>query len=105
MVSGHASRTTARSNGALRTSGFVARPDAGKSLSDGVVVEASVVARLLGLKLLRLEANVTLLPADVEPITYVEPAAVEVPPDHGGTLGDAVDLLAHASKTMRTLRS
>jgi hypothetical protein len=63
-----------------------------------------VVARLLGMKLLRLDANVTLLPADVGPISYVEPSAATAPPDPGGTLNDAVELLAHASKTIRRLR-
>jgi thiamine pyrophosphate-dependent acetolactate synthase large subunit-like protein len=74
-------------------------------------VEASVVARLLGMKLLRLEATVIVLPADVAAIAYVEPdvaTSVEPdvaisPPHHGGTLGDAVELLARASKTIRSL--
>ena len=35
--------------------------------SQGVLVEASVLARLLGLRLLRLEATVVLVPADVSP--------------------------------------
>ena len=33
----------------------------------GVVVEASVLARLLGIRLLRLDATVVLVPADVTP--------------------------------------
>ena len=63
-----------------------------------MVIEASVVARLLGLKLLRLRAHVTVLPAHVEPLRVVptEPA----PPLGDGRLDDAVALLARASRTL-----
>jgi hypothetical protein len=40
-------------------------PDRRKSLSQGVLVEGSILVRLLGLRLLRLEATVVLTPADV----------------------------------------
>jgi pyridoxal biosynthesis lyase PdxS len=40
-------------------------PDRRRSPSDGLVVEASVVARLLGLRLLTLHARVVVAPADV----------------------------------------
>jgi len=36
-----------------------------KRLSEGTLVEASVVARLLGMRLLKLDATVVLMPADV----------------------------------------
>jgi hypothetical protein len=69
------------------------------------VVEASVVARLLGLKLLRVKAHVTLMPAYLDPITYVTPRATapraDQPTGDGGSLNDAVSLLAQASRTMR----
>jgi hypothetical protein len=38
-------------------------PDRGKRLSDGMLIEASVLARVLGLKVLTLDAKVMLLPA------------------------------------------
>jgi len=68
------------------------------------VVEASVVGRLLGLKLLRVKAHVTLMPADLDPITYVTPRATAQranQPTAGESLSDAVNLLAQASRTMR----
>lgn len=40
-------------------------PDGRRRLSQGVLVEASILARLLGLRLLMLEATVVLTPADV----------------------------------------
>jgi hypothetical protein len=40
-------------------------PDRRRRLSQGVLVEASILARLLGLRLLTLEATVVLAPADV----------------------------------------
>jgi hypothetical protein len=40
-------------------------PDRRRRLSQGVLVEASILARLLGLRLLMLEATVVLTPADV----------------------------------------
>jgi hypothetical protein len=82
----------------------IARRNAHQSLSRGVVVEASVVGRLLGLKLLRVKAHVTLMPAYLDPITYVTPRATAPRADQptgGGSLNDAVSLLAQASRTMR----
>jgi uncharacterized membrane protein YeaQ/YmgE (transglycosylase-associated protein family) len=57
-----------------------------------VVVDATVIGRLLGLKLLRVKAYVTLLPAGHEPITYVDarPARQQAGPGkEGGNLSDA----------------
>ena len=39
--------------------------DGRRSLSDGVLVEASILARVLGIRFLTLDAAVVLLPADV----------------------------------------
>lgn len=44
---------------------LTAFPHRRKRLSDGVLVEASILARVLGLRLLTLEATVVLAPADV----------------------------------------
>jgi hypothetical protein len=40
-------------------------PDRSKRLSDATLVEASISARLLGLRLLTLDATIALVPADV----------------------------------------
>jgi hypothetical protein len=40
-------------------------PDRGKRLSDATLVEASIAARLLGMRLLTLDATIALVPADV----------------------------------------
>jgi hypothetical protein len=44
---------------------LTAVPDRKRRLSEGVLVEASILARLLGLRLLKLDATVVLMPADV----------------------------------------
>jgi hypothetical protein len=46
-------------------------PDADSRLADGVVVETRLLARLLGIRLLRVEGVVTLAPARLEPAPYV----------------------------------
>ena len=51
---------------------------AGRSLSDGVVVEASVLGRVFGVRLLRLEATVVLSPAELVE-TAARPRAAPVP--------------------------
>jgi hypothetical protein len=54
---------------------LTATPDRRRRLSDGVVVEASIVARLLRIRLLRLDATVVIAPADVT-MRRSAPAAV-----------------------------
>ena len=44
-------------------------PDRRRRLSDGALVEASIAARLLGMRILTLNATVALVPADVTPAT------------------------------------
>jgi hypothetical protein len=87
----------------------LARPAPGESMAGGVIIEASIVARLLGLKLLRLRADVTLVPARVDgivhPLAAQTPTAAPAPPVTPrsvgpGTLADAVQLLDHASATL-----
>jgi hypothetical protein len=51
---------------------LTATPDRRRRLSDGVLVDASVHARLLGLRLLTVDASIVLVPADV---TGTSPAA------------------------------
>jgi hypothetical protein len=47
---------------------LTAAPDRRRRPSDGVVVEASILARLLRIRLLTLEATAVIVPADVTPL-------------------------------------
>src|SRR4051794_23283805 len=51
-----------------------ATPDRRRRLSDGVLVDASIHARLLGLRLLTLDASVVLVPAEVSATPRAAPA-------------------------------
>ena len=69
-----------------------------------VVIRASVLGRLLGIRLLRLEADITLVPADLGSSSTVGPSThiITNSATTDGTRGltDAVELLAHASRTL-----
>jgi hypothetical protein len=69
-----------------------------------VVIRASVLGRLLGIRLLRLEADISLVPADLGSSSTVGPSTrvVTSSPTTDGTGGltDAVALLALASRTL-----
>lgn len=99
------SRTTATA-GSLETSArgvAVASPNS--TLANGVVVEANVLARLLGMRLLRLEAHLVLTPAEVIPVNDPAPPASSYSgPVQDGTLADAIQLLSQASATLDTTR-
>jgi hypothetical protein len=89
-------------------------------LARGVVVEASLLARLLGLKLLTLEGTVVLSPARVDdgltsrstPVNGTrDPAIVALPSSHasadapvGSRLAAAEQLLADCGETLNDLR-
>ena len=95
---------------------LTAVPDRGKQLSHGVLIEGSVLARLMGIRLLTLDATVVLVPADVSTPRSVphRPVRAPVPSDAatgrrsratGTRLADAVrslnegaDLLAQARR-------
>jgi pyridoxal biosynthesis lyase PdxS len=49
------------------TAVLTAIPDRRRRLADGVLVDARIRARLLGIRLLTLDATVVLVPADVAP--------------------------------------
>jgi hypothetical protein len=55
-----------RAIGERATANLSAVPVGGRPLSDGLVVEASVVARLLSIRLLAIDARVVISPAYVE---------------------------------------
>jgi hypothetical protein len=68
-----------------------------------VVIRASVLVRLLGMRLLRLEADITLVPADLGSSTVGRsPRVVTSSPATDGSrdLTDARELLGHASRTL-----
>jgi hypothetical protein len=52
-----------RSSRATASAGLTAAPHPSKRLSDGVLVEACVRARLMGIPLLKVEATIVLAPA------------------------------------------
>jgi hypothetical protein len=69
-----------------------------------VIIRASVLARLLGIRLLRLEADISLFPADLAPSSTVGPfprvVTGSAAMDGSRDLTDARELLAHASCTL-----
>jgi hypothetical protein len=69
-----------------------------------VVIRASVLGRLLGIRLLRLEADISLFPADLGSYSTVGPShrvvTSSATTDGTGGLTDAVALLALASRTL-----
>jgi hypothetical protein len=90
---------------------FVREP----SLSHGAVVEASILARLLGIRLLRLDARIDMVPTDSDSIVEryttvpaIELSASPVAPgtsdEAAGTLADAAELLQHAARTLGEVR-
>ena len=81
-------------------------PRLGWRMSEGLVVDASILARLLGMPLLQLEAHVTFVPADFRAGTgghWQQKVEHPTTSAYDGDLRDAVDLLAHASRTLMTL--
>ena len=96
----------------------------GGRLSDGVVVKGHIVARLFGMKLLRVEADVVLLPAGVRPATALDigprdrprrdrdggdgdrrPRRLPAAGRRGGRLRDAHRLLAETDEVLRRSRA
>lgn len=71
--------------------------DGGATLASGAVVHAHVLARLLGVRLLRLEADVVLAPAlTARPVPTRAVATVVAERPGTGQLSDARRLLAAA---------
>lgn len=54
-------------------------PDESVALSDGAIVETSILARLLGIKLLTIEGTVILFPAKPRGFVSAEPTARQSP--------------------------
>jgi hypothetical protein len=88
-------------------------PDRRRRLSQGVLVEASILARLLGIRLLTLEATAVLTPADVttasprQPRTAERPSGAAAPtraPAAGRGLADAVRNLEEGARLLEQAR-
>jgi hypothetical protein len=58
---------------------LTATPDRRRRLSDGVLVDASIHARLLGLRLLTVDASIVLVPAEVSATPRAAPRPAERP--------------------------
>lgn len=101
----------------LRSLPWSAWPDRAASLSHGAAVEASILARLLGIPLLRLDAHIDMVPIDADPavgsLKRYSPPTIELSPlpassgtsaASSGTLAEAAELLEHASQTLGDVR-
>jgi hypothetical protein len=95
-----------------------APPGRAASLSHGAVVEASILARLLGIRLLRLDAHIDMVPVESDrqvgpaerysTAPVIELTAAPVVPNTSSTssdtLADAAELLEHATRTLGDVR-
>jgi hypothetical protein len=111
-----AARVTPRRAGATSPLALEAVPDRRRRVSDGVLVEASILARLLGLRLLTLDVTLVLVPAEVSapaptspprglpagasPRCYGPPAR----PVPGGGLADAVRSINEGAELLAEAR-
>jgi hypothetical protein len=98
-----------RASRGAASAGLTAVPDPGKRLSDGVLVEACVRARLLGIPLLKVEATVVLAPAGLtaptaapRDVTVRSSAAAGAP---GQGLAEAVRRIHEGAELLADARS
>ncbi len=52
-------------------------PDSSKRLSDGLLIETTVLARLLGVRLLTLEGTVVVTPAQLRDLSQAQPVITD----------------------------
>lgn len=95
---------------------LTAVPDRSRRLSDGVLVEASVLARILGMRILKLDMTVVLAPAEVTtlpsrspgPPTRPSPRSIRVSPTGSGAarpgLAEAVRSINEGSELLAVAR-
>lgn len=76
-------------------------PDEESRLSDGVLVETALVARVLGLRLLRVDGTVLLAPARLHELPTLASSAVVTPPTDGQPLEPGRRLI-EAGRLLRT---
>ena len=79
-------------------------PDSSKRLSDGLLIETSVLARLLGVRLLTLEGTVVVTPAQLRDLSQVQSVATEptASPRTYDALGTPRRTQTHASTAARS---
>jgi hypothetical protein len=65
-ISTNTAHATARTPRLPPSTHLIVAPDGGRQLTEGLVLEASVVARLLGVRLLVIDANLIVAPAQVK---------------------------------------
>jgi hypothetical protein len=109
-------RITSRAVDAATPVAMTAVPDRRKRLSDGTLVEASILVRLLGIRLLTLDATMVLVPADA---TAAPSAPHDSPADRsarssglpptrsrpvGRGLADAVRTISEAAEILAEVR-
>jgi hypothetical protein len=97
-------------------------PNATRQLSDGVVVDASIVGRVFGIRLLRLNANIVIAPAEivgppralagmpVSPPAPTRPRPPAAPSGtrgarHGDALADAMRLIQESGASLDAARA
>lgn len=79
-------------------------PDRRRRLSDGALIEASIAARLLGMRILTLNATVALVPADVTPATpAVQDRAADPRRRSGDSRGRAASVGPRLADAVRNL--
>jgi hypothetical protein len=87
------SRSTAHATARTPSTNLIAVPDGARPLSEGLVVEASVVARLLRIRLLAIDATLIVAPAHVQGRTrtaaqrFDATLAPAMPPTRGRAIG------------------
>ena len=103
ISSAHARRRTL----GAPTAAVTAIPDATKQLSDGLIIDASVVARLLGLRLVTLDASLTVAPAQIKaPVAdYASVRGISTHPTRspgriGGRLASAEQSIDEGASTL-----
>ncbi len=108
---------TPRRAGATSPLALEAVPDRRRRVSDGILVEASILGRVLGLRLLTLDVTLVLVPADVSPPAPPSaprelPAGAsprrngppQVRPVPGGGLADAVRSINEGAELLAEAR-
>lgn len=79
-------------------------PDGKGRLSEGIVVEASVLGRVLGVRLLRLEASVVISPAEITEAPRPQAKLNGSHPPAGRHLADAVRLIDESAASLAASR-
>jgi hypothetical protein len=90
------SRRTANGTGRTPTQHLVAIPDGGGRLAEGLLVEGSLVARLLGVRLLAIDARLVVAPARLKALPGAGPGMPRARPHAVGVKLVAAERLLDA---------